>query len=306
MLRFILKRIIVSLVTVWVIITITFTLMHVIRGGPFDREKVLPQEVRKNIEEKYHLDDPLWKQYADYLKNLLRGDLGPSLHYPGVSVQDVIKEGFPVSARLGLFSFLIIMGIGVPAGIVSALHRNKFRDHLAMFFSTLGTAIPSFVLGPLLIYFFGVKLGWLPTSRWVSWKSIILPSITLAGYSTAYIIRLTRSSILEVLPQDYIRTARAKGLPERVVVYKHALSNALLPIASYLGPTLAYLLTGSFIVENIFAIPGLGQHYVMSIGNRDYTMILGTTIFYAFFMVVMNLVVDIIYSLVDPRIKILK
>ncbi|MFZ5754047.1 MAG: ABC transporter permease, partial [Bacillota bacterium] len=193
---------------------------------------------------------------------------------------------------------------GIPAGIISALRQNKWQDHLAMFLATIGVAIPNFVVATLLIYIFGVKLGWLPTSRWVSWKSTIMPAIALAGYSTAYIARLTRSSFLEIIQQDYIRTARAKGLPERVVIYKHALKNALIPIITYLGPVIATLLTGTFVIEKIFAIPGLGQHFVTSIGNRDYTVILGTTVFYATFMVLMNLLVDIIYGFIDPRIRI--
>jgi len=306
MLRFILNRIVVSFITIFIIVTITFGLMHAIPGGPFTREKVLPPEVMKNIEERYHLNDPLWKQYTDYLVNLAHGDMGPSFKYPAMSVNEMISTSFPVSAQLGLISLAIMLIVGIPAGIIAALRQNKWQDHLAMFLSTLGIAIPNFVLATLLIYIVGVKLGWLPTSRWVSWKSVIMPSIALASYSTAYIARLTRSSVLEVIQQDYIRTARSKGLSERVVIYKHALKNALLPVVTYLGPLIATVLTGSFVVEKIFAIPGLGQHFVMSIGNRDYTMILGTTIFYATFLVFMNLVVDILYCYVDPRTRITK
>ena len=306
MLRFILNRIVISFVTIFIIVTITFGLMHAIPGGPFTREKVLPPEVMKNIEERYHLNDPLWKQYVDYLKNLSQGDLGPSFKYPAMTVNEMIANSFPVSAQLGLISLVLMFAVGIPAGIVAALRQNKWQDHLAMFLSTLGIAVPNFVLATLLIYIVGVKLGWLPTSRWISWQSVIMPSIALASYSTAYIARLTRSSVLEVIQQDYIRTAHAKGLSERVVIYKHALKNALLPVVTYLGPLVATVLTGSFVVEKIFAIPGLGQHFVMSIGNRDYTMILGTTIFYATFLVFMNLVVDIIYCFIDPRIRITK
>ena len=306
MLRFILNRIVISFVTIFIIVTITFGLMHAIPGGPFTREKVLPPEVMKNIEERYHLNDPLWKQYVDYLKNLSQGDLGPSFKYPAMSVNEMIADSFPVSAQLGIISLFLMLAVGIPAGIVAALRQNKWQDHLAMFLSTMGIAIPNFVLATLLIYIVGVKLGWLPTSRWISWQSVIMPSIALASYSTAYIARLTRSSVLEVIQQDYIRTAHSKGLSERVVIYKHALKNALLPVVTYLGPLVATVLTGSFVVEKIFAIPGLGQHFVMSIGNRDYTMILGTTIFYATFLVFMNLVVDIIYCFIDPRIRITK
>ncbi|MBZ4655015.1 MAG: transporter permease [Peptococcaceae bacterium] len=304
MFKFILNRLVTSAITIFLIVTITFALMHAIPGGPFTREKVLPDEVKKQIEAKYHLNDPLWKQYTDYLVGLSRGDLGPSFKYPGLTVNDLIKKGFPISAQLGLITLSIMLMVGIPAGIISALRQNKWQDHLAMFLATVGVAIPNFVVATLLIYIFGVKLGWLPTSRWVSWKSVIMPAIALAGYHMAYIARLTRSSMLEIIQQDYIRTARAKGLPERVVIYKHALKNALIPIITYLGPVIATLLTGTFVIEKIFAIPGLGQHFVQSIGNRDYTVILGTTIFYATFMVLINLIIDIIYGFIDPRIRI--
>ncbi len=304
MLRYILKRIGASVLTLWVIITITFILMHSIPGDPFTREKALPESVQAALNEKYHLDKPLMAQYGYYLQDLAHGDLGPSMKYPGETVQEMISDGFPVSLQLGMVAIAVMLLIGVPAGIISALRQNKWQDYTAMFMATLGIAIPNFVLATLLMYVFGVKLGWLPTSRWVSWQSVIMPAVALAGYPTAYIARLTRSSFLEVIQQDYIRTARAKGLPERTVVYKHALKNALIPLVTYLGPLSAGVLTGSFVIEKIFAIPGLGQHFVMSIGNRDYTTILGVTIFYASFLIIMNLLVDIAYGFIDPRIKI--
>jgi len=285
------------------IVTITFFLMHAIPGGPFTREKALPPAVLKNIEERYHLNDPLWKQYTDYIQNLARGDLGPSFKYQGVTVNQIITESFPISAQLGLASLFIMLFVGLPAGIISALRQNKWQDHLAMSLATIGVAVPNFVVATLLIYIVGVKLGLLPTARWLSWQSVIMPAIALAGYYTAYVARLTRSSVLEVLQQDYIRTARAKGLPERVVVYKHALKNALIPIVTYLGPISAGILTGSFVIEKIFAIPGLGEHFVASIWNRDYTVILGVTVFYATLLVAVNLIVDILYCFIDPRIK---
>lgn len=303
MFGYIVRRLAISMVTIWMIITITFALMHAIPGGPFTREKALPPAVLKNIEERYHLNDPLWKQYVDYLQNLARGDLGPSFKYQGVTVNKIIAESFPISAQLGLAALSIMIFVGLPAGIISALRQTKWQDHLAMFLATIGVAVPNFVIATLLIYIVGVKLGWLPTARWLSWQSVIMPSIALAGYYTAYVARLTRSSVLEVLQQDYIRTARAKGLPERVVVYKHALKNALIPIVTYLGPISAGILTGSFVIEKIFAIPGLGEHFVASIWNRDYTVILGVTVFYATLLVVINLVVDILYSFIDPRIR---
>jgi len=304
MFKFILNRLATSIITIFLIVTVTFVLMHAIPGDPFTRDKGLPENIKKNLMEKYHLDEPYWKQYVHYLEGVVKGDLGPSLKYPGVTVNKIIARGFPVSAQLGIASIVIMLLIGIPMGIISALRQNKWQDHLAMFLATVGVAIPNFVLATLLMYIFGVKLGWVPTSRWVSWKSVIMPSIALAGYSTAYIARLTRSSVLEVIQQDYIRTARAKGLPERIVVYKHALKNALVPIITYLGPLTAGILTGSFVIEKIFAIPGLGQHFVTSIGNRDYTTILGVTIFYASFLVIMNLIVDILYGFIDPRIRI--
>jgi oligopeptide transport system permease protein len=303
MFRFITKRLASSLVTIFIIITITFLIMHAIPGDPLTRDKELPEVIRMNLEQKFHLNEPLWQQYVYYLQDMVRGDLGPSMKYPGVSVNELIAESFPVSAQLGLISIILMLLVGIPAGIISALKQNKWQDYTAMFIATIGIAIPNFVVATLLIYVFGVKLGWLPTARWVSWQSVIMPSIALAGYSAAYIARLTRSSMIEVIQQDYIRTARSKGLPERVVVYKHALKNALVPIVTYLGPLTAGVLTGSFVIEKIFAIPGLGQHFVNSISNRDYTTILGVTVFYATFLVLMNLIVDIVYKYIDPRIR---
>lgn len=304
MIRFVLNRFMTSALTLLVIITITFALMHAIPGGPLTREREIPPEIRKNIEEKYHLDDPIWKQYNSYLYNLIHGDLGPSLKYPGVSVNEIIGRGFPVTAQLGLQAMFLLLLIGIPLGIYAALKQKKWPDHIIVFLATIIISIPNFLLAILLIYIFAVKLGWFPTSRWVSWKSTILPTLALAGYSAAYLALLTRYSILGVIRQDYIRTAKAKGLPEYVVIYKHALKNALIPIVTYLGPVLAYILTGSFVIEQIFAIPGLGQYYVTSITNRDYTLILGMTIFYAFFIVAINFLVDILYCLIDPRIRI--
>lgn len=304
MFQYIVKRLGMSLITLWVIVTITFLLMHAIPGDPLTREKELPPSIRESLMEKYHLNEPLSKQYVIYLDGLAHGDLGPSMKYPGENVQDLIKKGFPISLQLGLVSILVMLVIGIPAGVISALRQNKWQDRAAMFLATLGVAVPNFVIATLLIYIVGVKLNLLPTSRWISWQSVIMPAIALAGYPTAYIARLARSSLLDVIGQDYIRTARAKGLSERVVVYKHALKNAMIPIITYMGPLTAGVLTGSFVVEKIFAIPGLGQHFVISIGNRDYTTILGVTVFYATFLILMNFVVDILYGFVDPRIKI--
>lgn len=303
MFRYVGKRIGTSLFTLWVIITLTFILMHSIPGDPLTRDKQLPEAIQQNIEAQYHLNEPLWKQYGYYFQGLAHGEFGPSLKYEGVTVNQIIGQGFPVSAQLGLAALILMLLIGIPAGVISALRQNQWQDHAAMFMATLGVAIPNFVLATLLIYIFGVKLELLPTSRWVSWQSVIMPAIALAFYPTAYIARLTRSSMLEVIGQDYIRTARAKGLPQRTVLYKHALRNALVPIITYLGPLIAGVLTGSFVIEKIFAIPGLGQQFVLSISNRDYTTILGVTIFYAGFLIFMNLVVDLLYGVIDPRIR---
>ena len=303
MFRYVLKRIGTSLFTLWVIVTITFILMHSIPGDPLTRDKKMPEAIRQNIEAQYHLNEPLWKQYGYYFQGLAHGELGPSLKYEGVTVNEIIGQGFPVSAQLGLAALVLMLLVGLPAGVISALRQNQWQDHTAMFMATLGVAVPNFVLATLLIYIFGVKLELLPTSRWVSWQSVIMPAIALAFYPTAYIARLTRSSMLEVIGQDYIRTARAKGLPQRTVLYKHALRNALVPIVTYLGPLIAGVLTGSFVIEKIFAIPGLGQQFVLSISNRDYTTILGVTIFYAAFLIFMNLVVDLLYGVIDPRIR---
>jgi oligopeptide transport system permease protein len=303
MFRYVAKRIATSLFTLWVIITITFIIMHSIPGDPLTRDKKLPDAIRQNIEAQYHLNEPRWKQYGYYFQGLAHGELGPSLKYEGVTVNEIISQGFPVSAQLGLSALVLMLLVGIPAGVISALRQNQWQDHTAMFMATLGVAIPNFVLATLLIYIFGVKLELLPTSRWVSWQSVIMPAVALAFYPTAYIARLTRSSMLEVIGQDYIRTARAKGLPQRTVLYKHALRNALVPIVTYLGPLIAGVLTGSFVIEKIFAIPGLGQQFVLSISNRDYTTILGVTIFYAAFLIFMNLVVDLLYGVIDPRIR---
>lgn len=303
MLPYILHRTVNSLLVLLAIITITFFLMHAIPGGPFTSEKNIPAAVLKNIEERYRLHDPLWKQYLDYLENLSRFDLGPSFKYAGRTVNDIIQESFPVSLQLGLISLTLSILLGIPAGAVAALRQNSWPDYITIFLATLGVSIPSFVLATLLIYLFAIKLSLLPVAMWNGIAYMILPALTLAGQPTAFIARLTRSSMLEVLAQDYIKTAKAKGLPPFLILYRHALKNALIPVITYLGPTAAGILTGSFIIENIFAIPGLGRHFVTSIYNRDYTVILGVTIFYSLLIIGLNLIVDLLYPLLDPRIK---
>ena len=303
MLAYIIKRIFNAVIVLWVVTTITFFLMHAIPGGPFTVEKSLPPIVQQSIEERYKLNDPLYKQYSDYLTNLIQGDLGPSFKYPGRSVNDIIKDGFPVSFQLGMEAVLIAIIIGIPAGIIAAINQGKWHDHAVNFFTTLGVAVPSFVVAALLIYVLSTKLHLLPSAMWEGWQYQIMPALALSGMPTSFIARLTRSSMLDVLGQDYIKTARAKGLSRFTVLFKHALPNSLIPVVTYAGPMTAGILTGSFVIENIFAIPGLGQYFVTSIYNRDYTVILGVTIFYSIIIIVLNMIVDLIYPFLDPRIK---
>lgn len=290
-------------ITIFLVITLTFLLMHSIPGGPFTKEKKLPPAIEDALNKKYNLDAPLSEQYVDYLKGVATFDLGPSFQYEGMTVNKLIKDGFPTSARLGTFAVLLTLVLGIPFGVLSALKQNKWQDYIVMFLATIGITIPAFVLATIFIYFFALKLGVLPTFGLDSWKGYILPVLALSGYSLSFITRLTRSSMLEVMQQDYIRTARAKGIPERVVIFKHALRNSILPVVTYVGPMIAAILTGSFIIEKIFALPGMGRHFVQSITNRDYTTIMGITIFFATFLVFMVLIVDIVYLFVDPRIK---
>jgi oligopeptide transport system permease protein len=277
--------------------------MHAVPGGPFASEKALPEAVLQALNEKYKLNDPLYVQYFDYMKGVLTFDLGPSFKRVGVTVNDLIIAGFPISAGLGLLSSAFIILVGVPFGIISALKQNKWQDYVVTVFATIGVAVPSFVVGALMIYVFSAKLNWLPAYGLGTWKHLVGPVIALSGFSLAFVARLTRSSLLEVLQQDYIRTARAKGLPEIVVIVKHALKNALIPVVTYMGPMVAAVMTGSFVVEKIFAIPGMGKYFVESVGNRDYTVLMGTTIFYAAFAIFMIFIVDVAYGFIDPRIK---
>ena len=303
---YVVRRIVSMIITLFFVITLTFVMMHSIPGNPFTGEKKLPPAIEKALMEKYNLDKPLSQQYVDYVSGVAKGHFGPSMKYNGRTVNDLIGDGFPVSAELGGLAILLIVILGIPLGVVAALKQGTWVDRTMIFFAIVGVTIPSFVLATLLIYVFGTKLKWLPTSRWVSWKSRIMPTIALGVSSIAYVARLTRSSMLEVINQDYIRTARAKGLSETVVVFKHALKNALIPVVTYLGPLTAAILTGSFIIEKIFAVPGMGRMFVESISNRDYTVIMGVTIFYSLILVLFIFIVDLIYGLIDPRIKINK
>ena len=302
MARYVLRRIGSALVILWVIISITFVLMHAIPGGPFTSEKKLPPQVKASIEAKYHLDDPLWKQYGDYIGGVVTGDLGPSYKYEGRSVNDIIGESFPVSAQLGLLALCVAVVGGIAAGAISAMRPNGIIDYAITFVSTLGVSVPTFIIGAVLVYVVGFELGWLPVAMWRGPSYMILPVLTLAAQPMAFIARLTRSGLLDVYQQEYIRTARAKGLGAWNILIRHALGNAILPVITYIGPLAASLLTGSFIVETIFAIPGLGQYFVTSIYNRDYTVILGVTVFYSTLIVVLNIIVDMIYPIIDPRV----
>lgn len=300
---FYIKRIISILITIILITSLTFTMMHSIPGGPFTRERPVPDEILRALNEKYNLDDPKIVQYFNYMKGLVTFDLGPSYSKIGTSVNEMIESGFPVSAKIGLIATLLIVVLGIPFGIISALKQNQTIDYVVMVLATLGITVPSFVIATLFIYFFAGKLGWVPTFGLSTPASYVGPVLALAGYSLSFVTRLTRSSMLEVMRQDYIRTARANGLKEFSVIYKHAIKNALIPVVTYIGPMIAAILTGSFVIEKIFAIPGIGRHFVESVSNRDYTTIMGITVFYAFFYLIMIFLVDIAYSLLDPRIK---
>lgn len=303
MLKYIGKRLVMAVVTIFTVATLTFFIMNLVPGGPFMSEKAISPEAQAALEEKYGLDKPLFEQYITYMKGALHGDFGDSLKQRGRTVSEIIATKFPVSAQIGGLAVLLALLIGVPLGCISALNRGKIVDNVIIVVATCGIAVPSFVVCTLLLYLFGVNLGWLPTFGLTSWKHYIMPVIALAFYPTAYITRLMRSSMLDVLGQDYMRTAKAKGLSEFVSLFKHALRNAILPVVTYVGPLLAYTISGSFIVEKIFTIPGLGGEFIGSITARDYPIIMGTTIFLATLMVIVNVLVDIVYTIIDPRIK---
>ncbi|MBR0070390.1 MAG: ABC transporter permease [Synergistaceae bacterium] len=300
---YIFKRIISSLITLFIVITITFFMMRAIPGGPFTDAKAIPDFVIEKMNERYGLNDSLLTQYGKYLLNVLRLDLGPSYRYEGMSVNELIASGFPASFMVGGIALILALIVGIPAGIISALKRGKCQDRLAMILATLGVTVPSFVIAAAFVYIFAWRLGWVTVGFWEGISTAILPAITLAGYPAAFISRLIRSGMLEVLEQDYIRTARSKGLRERSVIYIHALKNAIIPVITYLGPLTAGILTGSFVAENVFGVPGLGTFFVTSITNRDYTTIMGVTIFYSALLVLFNLIADICLAFVDPRIK---
>ncbi len=302
--RFIAFRTLQAIPVILTVITVTFFLVRVAPGGPFSSEKAVSPQVEAALERQYRLDLPMYQQYFTYLADLAQGDMGPSFNFPGQRVDELILQGLPITAELGLYAMLVAVVIGVLAGVIAALKPNSIQDYIPMSLAMVGICMPTFLLGPLLVLVFGIWFDWLPVSGWGSSPGDkILPSITLGAMYAAYIARLSRSGMLEVLSQDYMRTARAKGLPGHVVVIKHALRGGLLPVISYLGPAFAGLLSGSFVVETIFQIPGLGRFYVQAAFNRDYTMILGTTTFLATLIVLFNLLSDFLAAWLNPRLR---
>jgi oligopeptide transport system permease protein len=303
MFRFVLRRLLEMIPVLWVIVTATFFMIRFVPGGPFTAEKAVTPEVLRNLEAHYGLDRPLPRQYLDYLGNLLHGNLGPSFKYANRTVNEIIADKLPVSLELGLLSLAVALSLGLTLGILAAIRRNTGIDYLCSSVSMTGICVPTFVLGPLLVLVFAIHLGWVNASGWYGPVDRVLPCLTLGCVYAAYIARLTRGGMLEVLGQDFIRTARAKGASETRVVLRHALRGGLLPVVSFLGPAIAGILTGSFVIETIFQIPGLGREFVNSAFNRDYTLVLGTVILYAALIVVLNLVVDVVQVWLNPKLK---
>jgi len=300
---FILRRLLASVVTLAIIVVLAFVMMRLVPGGPFDAERMPNEAIKQQLEEKYGLDDPLPVQLGRYVWGLVRGDLGPSLKRPGRSVNTILGEALPRSALLGATALFVALLFGGMAGVYAALHHNTMRDHVAMGLVMIGVSVPSMVLAPLLITFFALTLHWLPTAGWGTLSHLVLPGMALGLAFAARIARLARGGMLEVLRQDYIRTARAKGCTEAVVVGRHALRLGLAPLVSYLGPATASILTGSFVIEQIFAIPGMGRYFVSAATERDYTLALGTVLVYSALLILLNLVVDVAQALLDPRVR---
>jgi oligopeptide transport system permease protein len=306
MLRFAIRRLMGAIPTLLILIALAFCLIRLAPGGPFDSEKQLPPDIEANLRQAYHLDEPLYQQFARYIANLARGDFGPSFQYRDFSVTELIQSGFPVSLRLGGFAMLLALFIGVLAGTVAALRQNSSTDYAVMAVSMTGISIPNFVMAPLMILVFAVHFGWLPAGGLGDggFKNMLLPVISLALPQIAFISRLTRGSMIEVLRSNYIRTARAQGLPTRTIIFTHALRPALLPVVSYLGPATAAVITGSVVIEQIFSVPGLGRYFVQGALNRDYTLVMGVVVFYGVLIVVFNFLVDLVYGFLDPRLKV--
>ena len=304
MLRFAFNRLLQAIPVLLIVISATFFLVHSAPGGPFSADKAVPPEVIRALEAQYNLDQPLWQQYASYLGDVLRGDLGPSFKYSGRTVNELIAAGLPATAELAMYAMLVALIIGISAGVLAAMRPNTMQDYLPMSAAMLGICMPSFLLGPILVLVFGIHLEWLPVSGWGDIPGDkILPAITLGTGYAAYIARLSRGGMLEVLSQDYIRTARAKGLSEPLIIFKHALRGGLIPVVAFLGPAFAGLLGGSFVVETIFQIPGLGRFYVQAAFNRDYTMILGMTVFFATLIILFNLLSDMLALWLNPKLR---
>lgn len=301
--KYLVKRILGIVFGLILVITITFVLLHAMPGGPFSREKVLPEPIQAAIEEKYHLNESIAVQYFCYMKDLLKLKLGPSYRKTGFSVNELIASGFPASAKVGMATLLYIILIGFPLGIISSFKHNQWQDRLILSVTTFGVTVPSFILGVLIIYILGSKLQWIPTHGLKTWKHFIGPVITIGSFSLAFVSRLIRSNMLDILQEDYIKAARARGLNEYRILFKHAFTNTLIPTMAYLTPTIATILTGSFIAEKLFAISGMGSMFVESVGNRDYTVVTGATTVYALILFLMLFIADLIYSLIDPRIK---
>jgi oligopeptide transport system permease protein len=305
MLSYAVRRLLGTIPTLLVIVTVAFFIMRLAPGGPFDEEQTLPPEIAANLQAAYGLDQPISVQYRNFMAGLLRGDLGPSFKYKDYRVTELIQRGLPITLTVGTMALLLAVAIGVPLGFAAALRHNHGFDHAVMVVALVGIAIPGFVVAPLLALLFGIKLDWLPVAGWESGDAryLILPVITLALPSIAYLARLTRGSLLEVLQAPYLRTARAKGLQRGALLRRHALKPTLLPVVSFLGPAAAALLTGSLVVEQVFALPGVGRYFVQGAINRDYTLVMGMVIFYAVVILLLNLLVDLLYGWLDPRIR---
>ena len=303
MFRFVLRRLLEMIPVLWIIVTATFFMVRFVPGGPFTAEKAVTPEVLRNLEAHYGLDRPLHRQYFDYLGNLLQGDLGPSFKYANRTVNEIIADKLPTSLELGLWALLVAFAFGLPLGVIAAVRHNSFWDYLCSSLGMIGICVPTFVLGPLLALCLGIYLHWFNVSGWYGPTDRILPGVTLGFVYAAYIMRLTRGGMLEILGQDFIRTARAKGASEARVIFRHALRGGLLPVVSFLGPAVAGILTGSFVIETIFQIPGLGREFVNSAFNRDYTLVMGTVILYATLIVTLNLVVDVVQVWLNPKLK---
>ncbi len=304
MLSLVFKRILQAIPVLFLVTTVTFFMVRSAPGGPFDKDRAVPPEVMIQLNKHYQLDAPLWVQYKDYMANLLKGDFGPSFKYSSHSVTELIAAGFPATAELSLYAIIFALILGLSAGIYAALKHNTAGDYIPMTTAMLGICLPTFVLGPILLLIFGIWLGWLPVAGWGQVPGDkILPTITLGSVYAAYIARISRGGMLEVLSQDYIRTARAKGLSNSRIIFVHALRGGIAPVVSFLGPAIAGLLAGSFVVESIFQVPGLGRFYVMAAFNRDYTMILGCTIFFAFLIILFNLLSDILLVWLNPKLR---